>query len=165
MNNIPLNNKKKSLALHLVTAGHTVKAAAEQVGLNYESLRKAAYREKWPTPARVDREVARKLPSKVTEVLAAEGVDQKTRYVQRMADGLADKISLAVGAMDTETLLKRSREIETLDRISRRTLELDEDEQQSSQSVNIAVLGDISTLPSEIEYYRERKQAAQNPEQ
>jgi len=154
--------EKKAIAERLVAAGLTVKEAAKQTGLDYGSLRKAAYREKWATPARLAREIARTLPSKVTEVLVAEGVDQKTRYVQRMADGVADKISAAVGAMDTDTLLRRSREIETLDRVSRRTLQLDEQKSEDKNAINIAILGDPTITDSEARFYRKENTEVSN---
>jgi hypothetical protein len=51
-----------------------------------------------------------------------------------------------------------------MDAVSRKALGIDR-EREDRNAVNIAVLGDISTLPSEIEYYRERKKAAANTEQ
>jgi hypothetical protein len=152
-----LDSEKKAIAERLVTAGHTVKEAADQTGLDYGSLRKAAYRERWAAPSRVAREIARTLPGKVTEVLVADGIDQKARYVQRMADGVADRISLAVGAMDTDTLLRRSREIETLDRVSRRTLQLDDQKPDDKNAINIMILGDPSISDSESRFYHKEQ--------
>jgi len=159
----PLDQRQLEAAKLAYAVGNlSIKEACSKFNLPYESARKAFQRSQVVSPVRVKRESERAIHQQVTEVLAAPIADRATRYIENLSKA-GERFSEVIAGYDGETLVKKSRDIAAMDAVSRKALGIDR-EREDRNAVNIAVLGDISTLPSEIEYYRERKQAAPNPQ-
>ena len=137
-----LDNETLQAARLLIASGFTIPEAARKLGVSYEALKRRASREKWLHPKRAAKAADKKIIERATEITADSLADQAREYQRRLSN-VAARFSASAEQMDSDELLKAARAIETLDRVSRRTLGLDDQEKPNPNAVNWAILGDF----------------------
>ena len=137
-----LDNEAVQAARLAVAAGLTIREAAEKLGVSYEALKRRASREKWLHQKRAAKVADKKIIERATEITADSLADQAREYQRRLSN-VAARFAASAEQMDSDELLKAARAIETLDRVSRRTLGLDDQEKPNPNAVNWAILGDF----------------------
>jgi hypothetical protein len=137
-----LDNEAVQAARLLIASGFTIGEAANKLGVSYEALKRRHSREKWLNPKRAAKAADKKIIERATEITADSLADQAREYQRRLSN-VAARFSASAEQMDSDELLKAARAIETLDRVSRRTLGLDDQEKPNPNAVNWAILGDF----------------------
>jgi hypothetical protein len=125
-------------------SGMGLREIARNMGIPEGTVLARAKREGWTRQIQSAKALAKReeTPLTVTPVVAVAMSMQKRgeRHVERVA-GIVEKTLPHVEAMEPSAILDRIDDVETLDKLGRRTFAISEEAPSTNVAVNIAILG------------------------
>lgn len=135
----------------LFLSGITLKELSERFGVKEGTLKSRSSREGWAVPSeRVMATIA--TPTEKSTQILHDIWAERGALIREKEFRISEKVLTHAEQMPEDELLKKADGLDKLAKMGRRATGLDTEDKEKT-SVNIAVLGDIATMPSESELY------------
>lgn len=133
-------------------AGAELRPLARAAGIAEGTLLSRASREKWHKQR--ERAVQHRMQANdyddATQSIAIEHEERVRRHIRRMED-LSERVGGRVDRLGADEALDRIRNIDTFDRVTRRTLGIKDADQEERPLINIKLLAGLGPQPIDIQ--------------
>lgn len=121
------------------------------------TIRARIHREKWNTPP--ERFASKAISTEKTPSILNDIWAERAAFIREKEFKISEKVLTHAEQMPEDELLKKADGLDKLAKMGRRATGLDSEDKEKT-SVNIAVLGDISAMPSESTIYARSENVA-----